>query len=366
MNSFTDCFDFNKNLSLYIHVPFCTSKCSYCAFYSKSGCTEENKNIYTERVVKEIRNLNSSLKKPYYTAFIGGGNPGCLNVKQMAMIAEAVCEYGRPVEFTTEMNPENLSLQHFPLFENFFNRLSMGVQSLNERALSFLGRNSTLEQTLNGIALSQKLREKTGCILSYDLITCLPEWHDSERDIEKLITSYTPEHLSLYALTLEENTPLFKSKPILPDSDEQERILSLLWDKLQTYGFTQYEVSNFARDGKISLHNSVYWDYFQYSGIGPGATSTGFNNEKTFRIEATESIFDWNYEVSELTEQESFEEFVIMGLRHTKGLDLNRLKTEFGRSLKKIPEGFSIKDDYLVPDRYGLMTADYAASVLLY
>ncbi len=365
MKSFCSCFDYTENLSLYIHVPFCTSKCSYCAFYSKPCCTEQEKQNYTDRIVSQIKELNSHMDKPYHTAFIGGGNPGCLSVKQLKEIAQSVCENGRPVEFTTEMNPESLSPGHFNLFEKYFTRLSMGVQSLSQRALVFLGRNSNLEETLKGLDLSQKLRRETGCILSYDLITCLPSWHDSKEDIRRIASEYDPEHISLYALTLEENTPLFKSKPILPDPDEQEVILSELWKVLETLGYEQYEVSNFAKPGFVCRHNSVYWDYNQYAGLGPGAASTGFRDGKAFRIEASRDIGLWQYDVFPLSDYETFEEFVIMGVRHLCGLDLERMKKQFGHDLCVVPEGFSVIDGFLVPDSYGLMTADYAASVML-
>lgn len=365
MPLFTDCFDFNRQLSIYIHVPFCTKKCAYCAFFSKCSCTDDIKEKYTQRVVEEIKKLNSKKNGPYYTAFIGGGNPGCLSVGQLERIARTVCENGRPEEFTVEMNPENLCYNHFELFEKYFTRLSMGVQSLNERALNYLGRNSSLEETEKGIDLSLKLRDKTGCDLSYDLITCLPKWHDSSYDIKKLIDMCNPDHLSLYALTLEEGTPLFNKHDKLPNSDEQEMILSKHWKLLEESGYKQYEVSNFARNGKISLHNSVYWDYEQYAGIGPGASSTGFLNGKTFRIEANHEVVDWNYKVEELSNQEAFEEFVIMGLRHSKGLDISRMENVFNRKLKTVPKGFSIVKGFLVPDTYGLMTADYAASLLV-
>ena len=175
---FTDSFDFSSDTSLYIHVPFCTSKCSYCAFYSVPGCHDEEMDAFTDKVVSEIEIINEKMgKKAYVTAFIGGGNPGCLGPERLGKIAEAVCRNGRPGEFSTEMNPESLNEAFFPLFENCFTRLSMGVQSLDSKALAFLGRNSDLDSTIRGLQLSQKLHSQFKTDLSYDLITCLGKWH---------------------------------------------------------------------------------------------------------------------------------------------------------------------------------------------
>lgn len=384
---FKDCFDFSEPLSLYIHIPFCKSKCSYCAFYSKPCAKSFEISDYTGRILSEIRGLTNEMGgRPFYTAYIGGGNPGVLSVEQLGGIAEEVCKNGRPVEFSVEMNPESISYGHFRLFESRFTRLSMGVQSLNERALKFLGRNSSLKETLKGLELSQELRNKTGCALNYDIISCLPEWHGTDNDIVKIVRDYAPEHISLYALTLEEGTPLFLQKPDLPDDDRQAVMLSEYRELLDEFGYEHYEVSNYAKrtgapaqnilaeqnksekNTNRCLHNSVYWSYKQYAGIGASAASTGFKGSKAYRIEASSDLRNWKYSVNELGYTEKLEEFVLMGLRQKAGLSLERLKKEFGKRLcpeKLMPAGYAIKGDYLVPEEEGFLTADNAAIVVL-
>lgn len=380
--AFLDSFDFSKETSIYIHVPFCLSKCAYCAFYSLSGCRQTEMDAYTDRLVNEILEVNRHMDgRPYCTAFIGGGNPGCLGQERLSRIADAVCENGRPAEFSTEMNPESLNGEFFPLFESHFTRLSMGVQSLDPKALEFLGRNSDLASTLRGLELSQKLHARYGTDLSYDLITCLGSWHDELSDVRKIVNEYPSDHLSVYALTLEENTPLYRRNPVLPDADGQYSILNGIWDYLESLGFEHYEVSNFARPGKRCAHNCRYWAYEQYIGLGPAAASTAFGKDgKVTRHVFRPSVKDYvdgyargelfsGLESEALTDREAAEEQILMGLRYKGGLDLKRLserthKVIDSRIIAAI-EGFEAKDGFLVPDDSGLMTADAAASLIV-
>lgn len=376
--SFTESFDINKGLSLYIHVPFCISKCSYCAFYSRSGCSDSLMDAYLERLLEELNRVNGFMEgRKFDTAFIGGGNPGCLGPRRLERIAQAVCKSGRPSEFSVEMNPESLDESFFPLFSDCFTRLSMGVQSLDEKALGFLGRNADLLNTRKGLGLSQKLREQTGCVLSYDLITCLGPWHDEMKDVRELTDCYPSDHLSVYALTLEEGTPLFERRPALPSEDEQYDILSRIWDYLKNIGFEHYEVSNFARPGKRCVHNCRYWAYGQYLGLGPGAASTAFSEDgSVHRYLFTPDVGSYvsseafsGYETEDLNRRESVEELVLMGLRYKDGLDIRRLETmarkTIDMSIFEGISGFKVIDGHLVPDDEGLMTADAAADAIL-
>ena len=381
-NAFLDSFDFSKELSLYIHVPFCLSKCDYCAFYSVPRHSEEMLDAYTKKLISEIRFVNSRMNgRPYLTAFIGGGNPGCLGAMRLSGIVEAVCENGRPSEFSTEMNPESLTEDFFSLFGSYFTRLSMGVQSLDPHALAFLGRNADIEQTRRGLELSQKLKSLSGCDLSYDLITCLGPWHDELSDVSGITSGYPSDHLSVYALTLEEGTPLCRRKPDLPDSDRQYEILKGIWDYLEQKGFEHYEVSNFAKPGHWCIHNCRYWQYSQYLGLGPGAASTAFGVDgKVSRIGFNPSVSGYidtdsfsEYEKEVLSYKEACEELVLMGLRFKGGLDLSRVEEYVGFSVMeklsssalKSLAGFHLEGNFLVPDDEGLMTADAAAGTLL-
>ena len=334
--------------------------------------------VYMQRLLEEIRLVNDRMEgRSYVTAFIGGGNPGCLGPKRLSEIAGAVCKNGRPSEFSVEMNPESLDETYFPLFERYFTRLSMGVQSLDERALEFLGRNADLEKTRRGLELSQKLKDKTRCDLSYDLITCLGSWHDELKDVRQLVREYPSDHMSVYALTLEEGTPLYRKNPALPSDDEQYGILKGIWECLKDLGFEHYEVSNFARPGKRCRHNCRYWAYEQYLGLGPAAASTAFSADgSVHRYSFRPDVESYNarmpltgYEEEALSSREAVEELVLMGLRYKGGLDLGRLelmsqKTIDTKQFEGI-NGFKVINNHLVPEDDGLMVADAAAASIL-
>ncbi len=376
-------FDFNKPLSLYIHVPFCESKCNYCAFYSVSDHRSELKAQYVSRLMAELTEVVNCMNgRPFETAYLGGGNPGILGLSALQELAKLVCKNGQPKEFTVEMNPDTLSEELLSLngpFNGLINRLSLGIQSLSERALKFLGRNATLQQTYRGLELSQKLNSLTGCELSYDLITCLGPWHNALDDVQRLTSQFPSNHLSVYALTLEEGTPLYKSQPVLPTEDEQYLILQEVWACLEEKGFEHYEVSNFAKEGKRGLHNCRYWAYQPYIGLGPGAASTAQKEGKVARYEAEKSVYKYGigekfegYGVEILSQEEALEELVLMSLRHKGGLDLERVQSEFG--IKGALElglkdegiaGFERKGNFLVPNDEGLMIADYAAQKVI-
>lgn len=376
-------FDFQQPLSLYIHVPFCQSKCNYCAFYSISDHDSQLKDLYVKRLLAELEVVVSALNgKAFETAYIGGGNPACLGLDNLEKIAKLVCKNGSLKEFTVEMNPDSLDEEMISLngpFNGLINRLSLGIQSLSERALKFLGRNATLEQTYRGLELSQRLNSLTGCELSYDLITCLGSWHEPIEDVKKLTSNFPSNHLSIYVLTLEEGTPLFKARPALPNEDQQYNILKELWDYVEALGFEHYEVSNFAKNGKRGLHNCRYWDYMPYLGLGPGAASTAQKNGMFTRYCVEKSVLKYvsgekfsGCEVEPLSGEEALEEVVLMGLRYKGGLDLGRLVREFGikRALEVGLEGCEVENfvrfgERLVPTDEGLMIADYVAQKVI-
>jgi len=380
MHNFLGSFDFNKPLSLYIHVPFCDSKCSYCAFFSVVGYDYDVKKKYVNRLLEELETVVSLMNgRPFETAYVGGGNPGCLDSCDLEKIASLVCCNGSPKEFTVEMNPDSLKPNMDCLFDGLFSRLSLGVQSLDAKALSFLGRNATLDESFHGLEISQEISTKTGCELSYDLITCLGLWHDPMRDVKTIVRDFPSNHLSVYALTLEEGTPLYKRKPTLPTDDAQASILENVWAFLESEGFEHYEVSNFAKSSKRGLHNCCYWGYKPYIGLGPGAASTAFNNGKICRCETGKSVYKYimghcfdNVSCMQLSSSEALEEFVLMGLRYKGALDLDRLRGDFGvnvdssmLNLLSSLDGYFIDNSgenlKLVPLDEGLLTADYAA-----
>lgn len=272
----------NKVSSLYIHIPFCRSKCAYCDFFS---VTEDADSSYLKALSNEI-----SYYADYYsvdewqTVYIGGGTPSLLKLEQIDFLMNAVkknCRNGiaAGAEVTIEANPADITEEFLDtLSKNGINRLSLGVQCLDGGVLSTLGRRADAECTEKALQLIKEkwLAEKRR--FSVDFISGLPGLTDSEfiRGMEKTLY-YGPDHVSLYSLMLEEGTPLFsavESGKVLYSEEASDRQWFAGRDLLKRNGFAQYEVSNFAKPGYESRHNTVYWHLDDYIGCGAGACGT--------------------------------------------------------------------------------------------
>jgi len=359
-------FDNRKETSLYIHIPFCSAKCDYCAFYSLVS-NKETFDKYTEKLLKEIDVASSYFKKPWKTVFIGGGNPGMVGPKNLLKIVNAIVRNGKPDEFSIEMNPETLTKEYFPIFE-IVDRLSMGVQSLKETSLTFLGRNSSVKQTLDGIKLSSQLKIEK----SYDLITCLPGENTTLGDIKMLENLTDFNHLSVYALTPEKHTPMWLRKDSLPDNDTQYDQLMEIWTALENRGFSHYEVSNFARNGRVCLHNCRYWQLQQYIGLGSAACSTSLNGNAV-RWNGIHSVSDYihgdlfsTYEREDLSKMNEIEEYILVSLRTKRGIKKKEFYDRFQIDLPVLDYTGFINDNtgITVTDK-GLMISDSAALKLI-
>ena len=321
--------DLSKPVSLYIHIPFCTTKCGYCAFYSvpaKATCNEEKERFY-ELLLAQLNSLVDYIKKPFYTIFIGGGNPALLGFDRLKNLIITATKYGQCKECTVEINPEHVNKNMEILFP-LVNRVSVGLQSFSTSALKVLERNATRETNLNALKLLSSFRERYGITFNGDLITCIPS-HGLEgtlSDIETL-SSFSPDHISLYALTFEEGTKLVQNtKPL--DDEEQEVILKAAWEKLKSLGYEQYEVSNFAKDGHYSLHNQVYWDLGQYIGLGPSAeSSVGYSHLISSREAETltQYLKDQSFHSVALNDSEAMEEYFLAKLRTKKAVSYTHL-----------------------------------------
>ena len=161
-------------LSLYIHIPFCITKCAYCAFFSKAGENRAMMQAFTMKLLEELQQLTARRTQPYKTVFIGGGNPGCLEYQDLQAIVEVVCSHGKPDEFTIEINSESLREDLFPLFGQGITRLSIGLQSLQETHLKMLGRNASASENLRALQAALFIRKRYGTHLNFDLMTCIP------------------------------------------------------------------------------------------------------------------------------------------------------------------------------------------------
>lgn len=362
----------NDSLSLYLHIPFCRSKCHYCGFYSRRCPSRDTLERYIQVLCAQIEAVNRLWERPFSTVYIGGGNPGLIDGDALYRLSRLCCTNGRPVEFSMECNPEDTDSHIEPSLE-FINRLSVGVQSLNPAALEFLGRNATLKDTIRGMDRATDLRERYGTALNFDLITCVPGFENaSDDDIRSVCADYTPEHLSLYSLTLEEGTVLgsrLKAGLLQPLSDdEQADILLRQWRLLGEMGYAHYEVSNFAREGSMCEHNLRYWQVVPWIGLGAGASST--LDEPYRRIECAPDFGDfcgkplfWTYTAEKLARKQQLEEWVMMGLRTAAGLDSEECLRRFGF---RLPDdltfrGYRMLNGSFRPDEEGFLLADAAA-----
>ena len=332
--------DLSRDISLYIHIPFCQTKCSYCAFYSTVDHTLKDKFLQTLK--KQIEVLNTEVKKPYKTVFIGGGNPGIIGYEELLSIAKCICEYGMPEEFSIEINPEHVN-ENIKILFPYVNRVSVGIQSFDDKALKTIGRNATREDNINALSILSNLKEKYSININGDLITCIPG-HTNKGTIDdiNMLSSFNVDHISLYSLTFEEGTKL--TKTVKPLSEEEEReILIEAWDKLEELGYEQYEVSNFAKPGKRCIHNQVYWHLGQYIGLGPSAeSSVGYKNVISLREKDSveEYIKDPSFDAYCLNSEELEEEYLLTHLRVKEGIDKEEYYNRFSHSFDNVYSSF--------------------------
>ena len=327
---------------LYIHVPFCRSKCLYCAFSSQVH-TPELEQKYFQSLEKEIRiRGNQAGGKEISSIYLGGGTPTLLSASLLSRITDLAAAHfclAPEFEFTLEANPEDIKDKDYPsaLKDLGVNRISLGVQSLDDEILVRLGRRHTANQAMRAAALVQGVGLDN---LSLDLIWGLPGqtlegWME---DLKKAL-SLEPKHVSCYGLTLEPGTPLARMKEagqtLLPEDHVQSRMYLLGGQFLESRGLMQYEVSNFARQGFICRHNTGYWEGEEFLGLGPSAVST----VEGLRWKNPDLIGDYaeladrsfkNMELEELDARKLANERVMLSLRTTKGLKLSDYQKSTG------------------------------------
>ncbi|HLS52327.1 MAG TPA: radical SAM family heme chaperone HemW [Burkholderiaceae bacterium] len=273
-------------LSLYIHVPWCVRKCPYCDFNSHEWQGEElPERDYLEALRADLEQaLPNIWGRQIYSVFIGGGTPSLLSaqaVDEMLATLRAYLNIWSGAEITLEANPGTAEAQRFKDYAHSgINRLSLGIQSFNDRALQALGRIHDGIQAHNAIEMALKAVER----VNLDLMFALPEQNLEAclDDLEQAM-AYQPGHLSLYNLTLEPNTVFAKYPPPLPSDDEAATMQDALAEKVQAGGWTRYEVSAYAQKGQQSLHNTNYWEFGDYLGVGPGAHSKLSFHDKIIR-----------------------------------------------------------------------------------
>lgn len=356
-----------KGLSLYIHIPFCASKCNYCSF-SSFVSDDDVKLRYIEALKKEIGLRGKELSGSYEisTVYIGGGTPsslplGCIKAIMAAVYKNFVVRNN--AEITIEINPNSIDKDKIKEYQFAgVNRFSVGLQCVSKAVLKEMGRTHTVEDFTRAVTMLK--RAGVGNI-SADIILGYPK--ETQDDVARsvdLVTKLGVNHVSTYMLSVEEGTPLFKAVnsklTALPDEDEVIRQYNLCAKKLAAAGFERYEVSNFAKPSFKSRHNQVYWKRQNYLGLGLAAHSflqgQRWNNTDNlpFYISCLESKGLYPIEKSHtLSPQEAKEEWVMLSLRRTEGLDTEAFKTEFGENFlatRKEPLARLIRGGFITLD----------------
>ena len=275
-----------KNPALYVHIPFCFSKCDYCDFFSVP-CKEKIPDSYVDALCKELDFYVQKYQiENLKTVYIGGGTPSLLSSFQIEKLISHILSKSKskPKEITFEANPESLNLGKLQSLEKSgVNRLSLGIQTFNEKALAAVNRHCSAKIAVNALELVKKNWHGT---LNLDIIAGLPFLSDDDflTDLQKIV-SYNPEHISMYTLTVEEETVLFKkiSDGLQFNCDFADNQWLMGFDFLKKNGYFQYEVSNFCKKGFESAHNMIYWKQGDYLGIGSGATGTLWVDDFTWR-----------------------------------------------------------------------------------
>ena len=339
-----------RDLGLYLHIPFCIQKCGYCDFLSAPAGREERE-AYVQALEKEIRSYGDFAGGyRVSTVFVGGGTPSCLEASHTERIFEVVkdtFEIERMPEISMEMNPGTVTKEKLQAYKNCgINRLSIGLQSVRDSNLRLLGRIHTYEEFLESFRLA---REAGFQNINVDLISSLPgQTEEFWREELKTIAELSPEHISVYQLILEEGTTFYEKyaahPELLPDEETSRAIYQATEEVLGQYGFHQYEISNYAKEGRECRHNLKYWERDDYLGLGLGAASMVRNirmnntgDMKTY-LEKCGEPKTMRTDVQFLEEPRQIEEFMFLGLRKTRGISKKEFRRVFGRDIELVYE----------------------------
>ncbi|AQM60697.1 radical SAM family heme chaperone HemW [Clostridium baratii] len=333
-----------KNISLYVHIPFCKQKCFYCDFKSYAGI-EELENDYIDALILEIRNkCKGYLIK---TLFIGGGTPSYLSENNLSKLLKELnkLSFLDDAEKTIECNPGTLSDEKIKIIkENNINRISMGLQTTKNSLLKNIGRIHTIEEFK---ANYKRVRELGIENINIDIMFGLPnqsleDYKETLEDIVKL----NPEHISAYSLIIEEGTYFYKlyeeNKLNVPNEDDERRMYEITKEILEDNNYKQYEISNYAKEGRECRHNKVYWELDEYIGVGVSASS--FIDEKRIKnidnikeyIERINSNIDVSESIVANSLKEDMEEFMFLGLRMIEGVSIDKFKNKFSKDINDV------------------------------
>ena len=377
-----------KELELYLHIPFCVSKCRYCDFLSAPS-EEEYRQIYVERLCRRIRYWSDVIHNYGYvivSIFVGGGTPSILTEAQITQIFEAVREsfpIREDAEITLEMNPGTDVKDKLPVYRKMgINRLSMGLQSADNEELKCLGRIHTYEDFRQ---VYQWAREAGFTNINVDLMSAIPgQTLESYEDTLRKVADLKPEHISAYSLIIEEGTPFYerygegRHAEELPDEDTERQMYVRTREILADYGYHRYEISNYAKDGYECRHNLGYWDRKEYLGLGAGASSLMDHirwKEPDYIGLSTGLVLEEREDFTRLRRKDEMEEFMFLGLRKINGVSEQDFYKSFRVTMDEIyqdkieeliKEGLLVREEDRIrlTDR-GIDFSNYALSQFL-
>ena len=343
-----------KRLGIYVHIPFCAKKCNYCDFYSiASG--EDEKKAYVEAVKREIKETSKKISGEYvvYTVYFGGGTPSIIKADYIKEILDEI-RFGFKLyeddfypEITIECNPKTVDMEKLLVYkEAGINRISLGLQSTDDDELRLLGRIHTYEDFL----YSYDMVRKSGFTnVNIDLMSAIPEQKISayEKSLDELIR-LNPEHISSYSLIIEEGTNFYQkyadNAPFvkdLPSEEEDRAMYELTLERLKEAGYKRYEISNYAKDGYFSRHNTSYWERVPYLGFGVGASSL-FEDERYDNVANLKEyiknagVSDIQKNITKLSIKDEMSEFMFLGLRLTDGISKRMFTKKFTFTVEEI------------------------------
>ncbi len=312
---------------LYLHVPFCQNICYYCDFCHRLY-DENTVNKWLKEVKEEISNYE--IEKDLKTIYIGGGTPSSLKYNELEELLKLLKPYSEKTqEYTIEANPESIDIDKIKLLKKYgINRISMGVEAIQDKLLKMMNRRHNFEDVKRTVSL---LNSEGIDNISLDLMYSLPyqsleDFNESLVEIAKL----NIKHISIYSLTIEENTVFAKKGYSSLDDEMEADMYEMAVDYLNSMGFKQYEISNFAKDGFYSKHNLSYWDYEDFYGISLGASGK-LNDYRYDNTRSFTKYFSKEYieNIIYLDKKDKMFEETMMSLRLVKGLDLKRFKKRY-------------------------------------
>ena len=369
---------------LYIHIPFCASRCIYCGFYSTTSLKWRQR--YVDAVCKEMSlpPAPSIERGRIDTIYLGGGTPSQLTTDQLRQLFLYINKvYDLPTragsEITIEMNPDDVTPEYAAVLPQLgINRVSMGAQTFDDERLRFLHRRHTSSQVPQAVKI---LRDAGIQNISIDLMYGFPNetLKDWERDIDAAL-ALGVEHISAYCLMIEEGTPLWKltieNGEWRIDEELERQMYELLIDKLTTAGYEHYEISNFAKPGYRSLHNSSYWQDIPYIGLGAAAHSYD-GKRRSWNVSDIKQYIEGieqgerPCEYEDIDDDTHYNDRITTALRTSDGLELSTLSDRHRRFCMKEAQKFiddgllRIVDNHLALTRKGLFVSDYIMSSLM-